>query len=302
MSDSKPPREESFSLPLFGLTLLLTLAGLFAALRFLAPATWHQQFLASPALILGAFLLVSLELAFWEYFVHRYVLHTPMFGFLRHPYRQHTHHHNLTRIGRRRTRDGRGILVVENKFPIVEPVQGEASFFPWWTLALYAAVHVPLFALLQYLAPAWPWFLGGFLALANSLALYELLHAMNHWSLDRWEPLLQHPRWGRVWRAIYGFHLRHHAVIDCNENICGFLGLPVADWVLGTFVLPRTIYTDGENWNPNDFVRPRPSWPIRQLDAWARRRVSARRREDPAAAPAETPARPSFPSRSASAS
>jgi len=270
-------KTEAFSLPCFAGTVLATLAALLGGLRLLAPGVWSAQLQAAPGRWVAAFLAVSLVNCFVEYFFHRYFLHTPAVPLLRRLYRQHTRHHALTRIGRRPMPGGRGVVVIENRFPIVEPAQGEASFFPWYSLGVFAAVFTPLFALAQALLPAFPWFFGGYAALATSLALYEIVHAIEHWPLARWAPLLGHPRWGRCWRAAYGFHLRHHAVTACNESISGFGGLPLADWAFGTCVVPATIYADGEDWAPEKFVRPRPRWPIPQLDAWTDRLVQRRR-------------------------
>jgi len=287
MAQSSPAPEakhEEFSLPRFAVTVLVTLAGLLAALRFCAPGVWTGQLLAPAWKSGAAFLIVSLVNCFVEYFFHRYVLHLPAIPFLRRLYRQHTLHHALTHIARKQSRDGRGILFIENKFPIVEPEQGEASFFPWYSLAVFAAVFSPLLASLQWLFPSFPWFFSGFAALAASLTLYEVLHAIDHWPFGKWEPLIEHPRWGRFWRPVYAFHLRHHAVIDCNESISGFFGLPLADWVFGTCMIPKTIYADGEEWAPDKFRRPQPCGFIRWLDAWADRVVQRRR----AAAPVPT--------------
>ncbi len=287
---TSPHEHEEFSLPLFVLTLLATLAALLAALRLFFPGVWTAQFVAGAGEAVAAFLAVSLVNAFVEYFFHRYVLHTPAVPFLRRLYRQHTLHHALTRIARRAAPDGRGVLFIENKFPIVEPEQGEASFFPWYALAVFALVLSPLFALLQWLLPDYPWFVSGFAALACSLTLYEVLHAINHWPFEKWAPLVTHPRWGRFWRPIYGFHLRHHAVTDCNESISGFFGLPVADWIFGTCVIPRTVYAQGEEWAEDKFSHPRPRALIRRLDRWADRVVRGRRAR--AGAPETTAARP----------
>lgn len=264
-----PPvvEHEEFSLPLFVLTILITLAGLLAALRLFTPGVWAAQFLAPAWKGAAAFLVLSLVNCFLEYFFHRYVLHTPAIPFLRRLYKQHTLHHALTHIARKQSRDGRGILFIENKFPIVEPAQGEASFFPWYSLAVFALVLSPLLVLLQWLFPSFPWFLSGFAALAVSLTLYEVLHAINHWPFEKWEPLISHPHWGRFWQPVYGFHLRHHAVIDCNESISGFFGLPLADWVLGTCVIPKTVYAQGEEWSQEKFRSPLPCRFIRGLDA-----------------------------------
>jgi len=280
MAQTAPPPEaepEKFSLPLFIITVLLTVAGLLAALRLLAPGVWTDQLLAPLWKGIAAFFAISLFNCFQEYFFHRYVLHQPAIRWVRRLYRQHTRHHALTRIGQKPGRAGRSILFIENKYPIVTPEQGEASFFPWYSLAIFAGLLTPLLAGLQWLLPSFPWFFSGFAALATSLALYEILHAIDHWPFETWAPLIEHPRWGRFWRPVYGFHLRHHAVIDCNESISGFFGLPLADWAFGTCVIPRTIYADGEEWAPDKFCRPRPIGMIRRLDEIVARAVRRRR-------------------------
>lgn len=268
---------EAFSLPLFTVTVFVTVVGLLALLRFLAPGVWDGQFLGAWWSYPAAFAVVSLFLCFVEFFFHRYVLHMPAIPGLRRLYRQHTLHHALTRIGRKAGSDGRSVLCVENKFPIVEAEQGEGSFFPWYSLAIFAAVFAPLAAVMQWLVPSFPWFFSGIAALATSLALYELLHAINHWPIETWLPLIEHPRWGWFWRPVYSFHLRHHAVIECNESVSGFFGLPVADWAFGTCLIPRTIYADGEEWKAENFIAPRPRALIRWLDRLSARAVQQRR-------------------------
>ncbi|HEY1793982.1 MAG TPA: hemolysin III family protein [Opitutaceae bacterium] len=271
------PHHEEFSLYRFAVTIGATLAALLGALRFLAPGAWADQFLAPAWKAAAAFLAISLLNCFIEFFFHRYVLHMPAIPFLRHFYRQHTLHHSLTRIGRRQGPGGVGYLVVENKYPITEPEQGEASFFPWYSLAVFAAILTPLLILLQWTAPSFPWFLSGFVALAASITLYEVLHAINHWPFETWAPLISHPRWGAFWRPAYAFHLRHHAVIDCNESISGFLGLPIADWAFGTCIIPSSVYAEGEEWAPVNFQSPRPVAFIAWLDAVASGAVKRRR-------------------------
>ncbi|MGH7947069.1 MAG: PAQR family membrane homeostasis protein TrhA [Opitutaceae bacterium] len=279
VSSTPPPTEkhEEFSLPLFALTVVVTLAGLLAILRFAAPAVWDAQLLAPWWKFAVAFAAVSLLNCFFEFFFHRYVLHLPALPGLQRLYRQHTLHHALTRIARKPTKDGRGVLFVENKFPIVEARQGEGSFFPWYSLAIFSLFLSPAFMLGHLIWPAFPWFFGGLAALASSITLYEVLHAINHWPFEKWAPLIEHPTWGFFWRPVYSFHLRHHAVIDCNESVSGFFGLPVADWVFGTCLIPSTIYADGEEWKPENFVAPRPRGLIRWLDARAGHLVESRR-------------------------
>jgi len=277
VSQPGSPKHEEFSLPLFALTILVTLTGLFAGLWFFVPTVWFAQFQPPLWKAGGAFAAVSLLNCFVEYFFHRYVLHTPAIPLLRRFYRSHTLHHGLTHIVRKQLRGDNQVLFIENKFPIVEPEQHEASFFPWYALAVFALLLAPVLALLQWLVPSFPWFMSGFLALACSLTLYEVLHAINHWSLEQWLPLIEHPRWGKIWQPAYGFHLRHHAVTDCNESISGFFGLPLADWVFGTCVIPQTIYAQGEEWSPGKFRSPQPLAFIRWLDIRADQMVKKRR-------------------------
>lgn len=266
-----------FSLPLFIFTVLATLAGLLVILRFAAPNLWVAQFTAPIWKGLIVFAGISLMNCFIEYFFHRYVLHKPAVPFLRRFYRLHTRHHGLTCIFRKPAARGQEILYIENRFPIEEPEQHEASFFPWYTMAVFAALLTPFLIVANHFAPSFPWFFGALAALSSSLILYEVLHAINHWPVEKWLPLLESPRWGGLWRRIYGFHLRHHAVTDCNESVSGFFGLPIADWTFRTCIIPKTVYADGEEWAPGKFISPRPTWFIRILDRMAESAIKRHR-------------------------
>jgi len=270
--------EEELSLPLFFATVVLSLAGLCGLVWLCAPTNvWLAQVGASAWKFAAAFLFIKLFNCFMEFFFHRYVLHKPVVPFLSRFYKQHTLHHNLTRIGRRRTPGGREIPFVENIYPITEPHQKEASFFPWFTLAVFGLILAPFFALLQWLAPSFPWFLAGYAAIATSLVFYEVFHAIEHWSFEKWSRLIELPRAGWFWRKVYSFHLRHHAVIDCNEAISGFFTLPVADFVFSTWIFPKSLYTNGGEWEPSEFTSPRPCRFIRWCDTAAENLVRNRR-------------------------
>jgi hemolysin III len=290
MADSSPSRarvEEQFSLPLFLLTIAASLGALAGLLKLVAPdAAWQAQLAGGAWRFAAAFLVMHLFTAFIEFVFHRYVLHKPVVPLLSRFYKQHTLHHSLTRIGKRYTAAGREVPFVENIYPVTEPEQGEASFFPWYTLAVFAALVTPLLALLQWIAPAFPWFFAGYAALAFGISLYEIFHAIEHWAFERWAPLIEHRRFGWFWRKVYSFHLRHHAVIDCNEAISGFFTLPVFDWVFGTFVLPKTLYTDGSAWTAAEFTSPRPVALVRWCDEKSDALVKARRTRAVKSAPA----------------
>ena len=289
------PVEERFSLPLFLFTVAASLAGLAVLLKLVAPdAVWATQLAAGPLRFAAAFVVIHLLNCFVEYIFHRYVLHKPVVPLLARFYRQHTLHHALTRIGKRYTAAGREVPFVENVYPVTQPEQGEASFFPWYTLAVFAGIYTPLLAALQWLVPSLPWFFAGYGAIGFSLALYEVFHAIEHWPFERWAPLIEHRWFGAFWRKVYSFHLRHHAVIDCNEAISGFFTLPVFDWLFGTFVLPRTLYADGSEWQAKEFTSPRPIALIRWCDARADALVQRRRAASQAGASAPAIAPPAY--------
>ncbi len=275
----KPVVEEEFSLWLFLLVVSVSFAAYIGLTWWLAPhAIWAAQVGSAWWKFAVTFLAISLVNCFMEYFFHRYVLHKPVLPFLSYFYRQHTHHHSLTRITRRRTPGGLEINFVENFYPIVKDEQKEASFFPWYTFAIFAGLMTPILIGLQWAMPSFPWMLGGYSALAASLMLYEIFHAIEHWSFEKWAPLIEHKTFGGFWRKVYSFHLRHHAVIDCNEAISGFFTMPVADWVFGTCVIPGVLYKHGQSVaEEKEFLSPHPIAPIRWLDRITDQMVKQRR-------------------------
>jgi hemolysin III len=268
---------EHFSVTLFILTVVGTLGLSFLLVSQCAPAVWAREI--SAPLWKGVVVFVSVNLlnCFVEYFFHRYILHTPAIPFFRYFYRQHTLHHALTRIGSRVGADHRTSLVIENKFPILEPEQGEASFFPWYSLFIFSLILTPVLGAMAWVLPSFPWLLAGYVSLAGSLCIYEISHAISHLPFSFWEPLMRRRYTGSFWRLLYSFHLRHHAVIDCNESISGFFGLPIADWVFGTCVVPETLFENGEHASQGKFTSPRPRALIRWLDRLAAHSVSRRR-------------------------
>lgn len=282
--------EPKFSVTLFAITVLLSFAGLCGILALVAPGVWRAQLAASWWMLGTVILVAHCAGAVFEFFFHRYILHAPLLPFLSRFYKQHTLHHALTRVGYQKSKKGHGAMpyLVENIYPIVEERQFEASYFPWYTLALFALVGSCVFAPLQWLLPAVPVFLGGFIGITLSLVLYEIIHAIEHWPQATWDRLVAHPTQGRFWRKAYAFHLRHHADIRCNEAISGIFGLPIPDLILGTYVDPETLYTHGRTAEPKEFVSPKPRfaiirWLDRRADESIKRRRQRRSTVEPAA-------------------
>lgn len=272
VNTEKDEQPRPFSLAFFGIIIVVSLATLFVALWLVAPSVWEAQIEARWWAILTVFLAAHLFNAFAEYFFHRYVLHAPLVPMLRRFWKQHTLHHALTHVVRRGVQSAKtsGGRIVHNNYPILHEEQHEASFFPWYSLFAFSLVATPLFAACQFLLPDAPIFLGGYIAIGWSLSLYEILHAIEHWSLKRWQPLLEHKRYGHFWKRVYAFHLRHHADMKSNESISGFFGYPIADLVFGTWVNPMSMYQHGSEVPERDFEPPKPRF-IGWLDRLAAR-------------------------------
>lgn len=273
--------ERRFSLPLFVTVIILSLSGFLLALSLLAPAIWNVQLAASFPALVGTFLAMHFVNAFAEFFFHRYVLHAPLVPVLTYFWEQHTKHHALTRVVTKKVSSlgTREEWRIENRYPIVKAVQHRASFFPWYTFLVFGILFTPFFMLAQWFLPKIPIFLGGFAALAFSLFLYEVFHAIEHWPLEKWRPLLEHPRWGRWWKMAYAFHLRHHANIHSNEAISGFFGLPIPDFGFGTWV-KAGLYEDGAIAGADKFKSPTPRFRfIRWLDQLAEASIRNRRQK-----------------------
>ena len=281
--------EPKFSVTLFAITIALSFAGLCGLLALVAPGVWRAQ-LAAPWWVLATVILIGhCAAGAFEFFFHRYILHAPLLPFLSHFYKQHTLHHALTRVGFQKAKKGRPALpcLVENHYPIEHEKQFEASYFPWYTLAVFAVLGSFVFAPIQWLLPQYPVFLGGWIGMTLSICLYEIIHAIEHWPQTTWDRLVAQPTMGRFWRKAYAFHLRHHADIRCNEAISGIFTLPVPDWIFGTYVDPETLYTHGRSAEAKEFVSPRPRFAIiRWLDRQAEQAIKRRRQRHVATEPA----------------
>ena len=264
---------KQFSILRFTIEIAVQYTLLLAGFRFLLPAVWERQVAAGWLPFLFVFLGMHLFVCFFEWVFHRYVLHAVTTTWLVYFARGHRSHHSLTPIRLQPVSAGSDRYVL-NRYPITEEEQFPDSAFPVYALAAFWILFTPLLIGVQLLLPGLPVLLGGYTAIAWSMSLYEILHAIEHKPYEWWKQATEHPRFGKVWSKLYGFHHMHHANISCNEAISGFFGLPIADWVFRTYHQPKELLIEGRVATAKDFaVPPPPGW-VRWLDAWARRRES----------------------------
>jgi len=260
-----------FSILRFTLLALLQLVLLFAGYHALFPKLWAGQLAGGVAPFVSAFLAMHLFLCFFEWFFHRYVLHGVTSRWLKRLAHEHRHHHSLTSIRLRPVEKGSDRFIL-NEYPITHEAQYPSSAFPAYALVAFWALFTPFLVGLQALMPRLPMVLAGYAAIAWSMMLYEILHAIDHWPYEWWQRATEHPRFGALWRKLYGFHLMHHANIGCNEGIGGFFGFPIADWCFGTYHQPKQLLLEGRKATAKDFAVSPPRRFVRWLDRWTRKR------------------------------
>lgn len=264
MRTTKPFSIRQFSFFASAQSLALVL-GLYAIL----PNLWAGQIAAGGGMIFLVFLGMHLMVCFFEWFFHRYLLHTMPMAFVKSFAINHRNHHALTRIALLPAPESVNRVVI-NRYPIVEKEQHRYATFPWWALLGFWAFFTPLIVLLQLLFPHMPFLLGGYMAVAWSMMCYEIFHAIEHRPYEWWKNATEHPRFGPLWRRIYGFHHMHHANIRCNEAIGGFFGLPVADWAFKTYHQPKELLLSGRVATVEQFTIRAPWRIVQLLDRWVR--------------------------------
>ena len=146
--------------------------------------------------------------SFAEWFIHRMLMHRPVFRF-RHFYVGHALVHH-------------GVYRADSSY-VVGDRPLEQLTLAWWAMPL------PVLSQAVYLAPIAIWVslpaaAGAFLAFTLYQASYEYFHFCMHVPRNRW--------FERSWafRWINDHHFQHHRKNDSNLNII----LPFADFLLGT--------------------------------------------------------------------
>jgi hemolysin III len=238
---------------------------LLVAFQIIFPAYATKQWASGFWPLLIAFIGLNAIGAFLEWAVHRYTLHLVVVPLAAAAAVSHRRHHGLTPV-----RLIGGFL--KSDYPISRHEQLRSARFPPTVFWVWFIVFTPLvYGPLQLLIPNWPILLAGWCSMTWMHILYEVWHGLEHASYDRyWSRWIQLPHVGPWVARVYSFHLIHHWNPNCNLAIGGCFGLPIADWIFGTY-LPAVVLP-GEAIDRRQLVVPTPrfKW-IQVLDAWALR-------------------------------
>jgi hypothetical protein len=151
--------------------------------------------------------------SFFEWTLHRYVMHNPLKWFY-YPFRTHTLiHHQIFRS--------------DHTYHLVEEKDKETIPMAWWNGPVLVAVcHLP-FLITGWCLNRWSFVLGALAACGAYFAAYEYMHWCMH--LPRRRNI---ERAGLFFR-LNGHHILHHRYMHKNFNVV----LPLADLLLGTLLL-----------------------------------------------------------------
>ena len=151
--------------------------------------------------------------SFFEWALHRYVMHRPI-GKFRYPYETHTLvHHRVFRA--------------DHTYHLIDPKDAKTIPMAWWNGPVLV-----LLGALPFLAVAWPlgkWGMlcGASIACCGYYAVYEYLHWCMHL------PKRRNVERSGIFFRLNGHHLLHHRYMRKNFNVV----LPLADLLLGTLLL-----------------------------------------------------------------
>lgn len=255
----------------FAAFLALQLLAVLALIRYWFPWTWDQHLASGIWTIFLTCLVCNFAICFGEYFFHRYLLHLETVNFLSYFTMSHRRHHKITSIGfDDRTKKVRSNYAIDNV------AKDEYATFPSWALIPTFAAFTPFFAPMAFSFPEIPILISGYTSITIALFLYEAIHVLHHQTYEtHWKERLNSRKFGVMWRAAYGFHQGHHANYQCNLNVAGFFGLPLADLVFSTYKQPNTLLVDGASATKETArnLTPQAGWLIVWLD-----RVSFKRR------------------------
>lgn len=151
--------------------------------------------------------------SFFEWTLHRYVMHRPV-GPFDYPFRTHALvHHNVFRA--------------DESYHVQREEDKEIIPMAWWNGPVLVAIGCIPYSLVAWTVGHWMLVPGAALAFATYYGTYEYMHWCMH--LPRRRRLER----SGVFFRLNGHHLLHHRYMHKNFNVV----LPLADLFLGTLLL-----------------------------------------------------------------
>ena len=155
--------------------------------------------------------------SFFEWALHRYVMHRPVKGFT-YPFRAHAlvHHH---------------VFRADHTYHLVNEEDKWTIPMAWWNGPMIVLICSIPFVLLAWMLGHWGIAVGAPVACATYYAVYEYIHWCMHL------PRKRNIERSGIFFRLNGHHILHHRYMHKNFNVV----LPLADLLLGTLLLRSKI-------------------------------------------------------------
>ena len=159
------------------------------------------------------FLIATVCASFFEWTLHRFIMHRPL-GKFTYPYQRHTLTHHR-------------IFKADHTYHLIREEDKHTIPMAWWNgPALIASTLVP-FLLASWFAGRWGILCGAAVAISSYYGAYEYLHWCMHL------PRQRNVERSGIFFRLNGHHLLHHRYMGRNFNVV----FPLADLCLGTLLL-----------------------------------------------------------------
>jgi hypothetical protein len=166
----------------------------------------------------AGFVVATVYASFFEWTLHRFVMHRPL-GKFRYPFESHTLvHHRVFRA--------------DETYHLIDAQDAKTIPMAWWNGPVLVAVGMSPFVMATFFLGNWGFPCGALLACAGYYAAYEYMHWCMHLPKKR---VVE--RSGIFFR-LNGHHLLHHRYMKKNFNVV----LPLADLCLGTLLLRAPVH------------------------------------------------------------
>jgi hypothetical protein len=156
--------------------------------------------------------------SFFEWTLHRHVMHRPVSGFT-YPFVSHTLVHHR-------------IFKADQTYHLIHEKDRRTILMAWWNGPVLIAICLLPFALAAWVSGQWGIVCGAAMACGAYYGAYEYLHWCMHL------PRQRNVERSGIFFRLNGHHLLHHRYMSKNFNVV----LPVADLCLGTLRLRSEIH------------------------------------------------------------
>jgi Fatty acid hydroxylase superfamily len=161
---------------------------------------------------LASFVFGTVFASFFEWTLHKYVMHRPV-GKFRYAFKAHAIVHH-------------GTFKADRTYHLLDEKDKETIPMAWWNGPALILIGTAPFAILSWFTGQWAFALGGCLSILSYYSFYEYIHWCMHLPKAR---RVEKPWW---FRKLNGHHLLHHRYMHKNFNVV----LPLADLCLGTLM------------------------------------------------------------------